>query len=138
MKNKVSIEISSESKHIRTVSREILDFLKAHGVEDIDTYDIKLCIEEAVRNAIVHGNKSRKDLPVKISYSLEGGVLKIEIEDCGKGFDPAKLPDPTHDDNILREGGRGVFLIHKLMDKVNYNIGGNKVTMIKNLGKGGS
>ena len=55
----------------------------------------------------------------------------MKIEDEGPGFDPLKLPDPTKKENLLLEGGRGVFLMQKLMDKVEYDDKGNKVSMIK-------
>ena len=53
------------------------------------------------------------------------------MEDQGKGFDRVALPDPTKDEHILRSHGRGVYLVHKLMDKVEYNEKGNKVKLVK-------
>ena len=63
------MQIPSEIKQIRIVSSEIESFLKdKHKIGDSVLFDIRLCIEEAVRNAIVHGNKNKKELPVHIKY----------------------------------------------------------------------
>ena len=126
------MQIPSEIKQIRIVSSEIENFLKnKHKLSDSVLFDIRLCIEEAVRNAIVHGNKNKKDLPVLINYYVKDGNFAIEIEDQGKGFDPKKVPNPLTGENLWRAGGRGVFLMHKVMDKVEYNSRGNKVFMVK-------
>ena len=60
------------------------------------------------------------------------------MADAGEGFDYKGLADPTTDENIIREGGRGVFLIRHLMDEVNFNEKGNEIRMIKRLDKGGT
>ena len=96
-------------------------------------FDIKVCVDEAVRNAIVHGNKSDRRLYVRVLYWVKDGKVNIEVEDEGKGYNPKKLPDPTVDENITRNCGRGVYLIKKLMDKVEFNETGNVIKMMKKL-----
>ena len=137
-KSKITISVPSESSYIRVVSDKILDSLKGCNVDEDQLFNIKLCAEEALRNAMEHGNKFRKELPVKVSYGIVGDRLKIEIEDSGKGFKQEDVVDPTTDENILQERGRGVYLIHRLMDEVKYNEKGNKIMMAKNLGRGGA
>jgi len=127
------IKTPSENRYIKKVSGRILSSLEPHGVSEETTFDIKLCVEEAVRNAIVHGNHSRKDKTVKIAYSIEGGRITIEVEDEGKGFDHTTLPDPTDTNYIMRNSGRGVYLIKKLMDSVDFNEAGNRITMVKKI-----
>lgn len=129
------MKVSSELKNVRVVSDEIIDYVKK-ARPNIDTdilFDIKLCVEETVRNAIVHGNKSNKNLPVDITYVIDEDRIRISIEDKGEGFDVNSLPDPTNPKNLYKESGRGVYLIHKLMDKVSYNDKGNHVTIEKKL-----
>jgi len=123
------IKIPSDTARIRQVSRQIEDFLKSKGVDQSSLFDIRLSAEEAVKNAMIHGNKRKKDLSVFIRYGFREGAFRMEVEDSGAGFALDKIPDPTKGDNILMEGGRGVFLIHKLMDKVLYDK--NRVSMIK-------
>ena len=128
-------EILSELKNIRILSAEIINFIKKEkkNVDKHILFDIKLCVEEALRNAIVHGNKSNKNLPVNIFYDIEGDNLKVIVRDKGNGFNVRNLPNPTNRENLYKEDGRGVYLIHKLMDKVQYSEKGNSVTMIKKL-----
>lgn len=125
------MRIPSDISYIRKASAEIEDFLKSRSVDDSLVFDIRLCVEEAIKNAIIHGNRNDKKRAVFISYSLKGKRFEIEIEDQGNGFDPCKVPDPTLKENLLKAGGRGVFLIQKLMDEVKYNDNGNKVFMTK-------
>ncbi|MCK4463700.1 MAG: ATP-binding protein, partial [Candidatus Omnitrophica bacterium] len=96
-------------------------------------FDIKLCVEEAVRNAILHGNKSDKNLTIDISYVIEGDKIKVTIEDKGNGFNVGDLPNPTNMENLYKESGRGVYIMRRLMDRVDYNEKGNCVTMEKKL-----
>jgi len=130
---KVAIKIPSDIKYIRKVSGRILDALGPYKMGESELFDIRLCVEEAVRNAIDHGNNSDRHLPVKIAYRISEDRLDIEVEDAGRGFDHTKLPDPTDEDNIMRNSGRGVFLIMKLMDQVAFNDSGNKISMTKYL-----
>lgn len=131
--NKVSIKIPSHIQYIRKVSDRILDGLSSYGVNNEDIFDIRLCVEEAVRNAIVHGNRSDRKRSVGVSYWLDNGAMHIEIEDEGKGFDYKSVPNPTKDENILKNSGRGVYIIQKLMDRVQFNKNGNKIIMVKTL-----
>ena len=130
--NRISFKIPSEIKYIKKTSSRILKDLSSFADEST-LFDIRLCVEEAVRNAIVHGNHCDKKLSVKIAYWVEGAKLVIDIEDEGKGFDYKSLPDPTDTEHIMRNSGRGVYLIHHLMDEVDYNDKGNRVSMIRYL-----
>jgi len=132
-RSKINITIPSDIKHLREVSSRILEGLAHYRLSEEALFEIRLCIEEAVRNAIVHGNRSDKNLPVNISYSTQDRQLVMEVEDSGAGFNPQSVPDPTADDNILKGGGRGVYLIKHLMDKVEYNDTGNKIRMVKRI-----
>lgn len=130
---KVFVKVPSETRYIKKVSSKILSGLERYNVDECRIFDIRLCIEEAVRNAMVHGNHSDRKLSVMTAYWVDGGALNIEIEDEGPGFDHTNVADPTISLNILKNSGRGVYLIKKLMDKVEYNDKGNKVTMVKRL-----
>ncbi len=129
----IIIKIPSEIKQLKKVSSRILDSITSQHIDEAVLFDIRLCVEEAVRNAIVHGNRCDKKLSITISYWIEDGSFNIEVEDEGKGFDHKELPDPTEEGNMLRNHGRGVYLIKRLMDEVRYNEIGNKVKMVKRL-----
>lgn len=132
-RNKKTITVPSETRYIRKVSEKILASLSGSRLDEARLFDIRLCIEEAVRNAIVHGNHSDRRLVVRVTYQVEGEKLVIEVEDEGAGFDHQAVADPTATAHIMKNSGRGVYLIRKLMNSVAYNDIGNKVIMIKNL-----
>ena len=125
------MKIPSDITYIKRVSSQVEDLLKANNADESDMFDIRLCLEEAIKNSIIHGNKGDKTLTVLINYTLDSDKFTIEIEDQGQGFNIAGVPDPTTEDNLLKEGGRGVFIIRKIMDKAEYNSSGNKICMVK-------
>lgn len=124
---------SSEIKNIRQAAMKVLGALSRFNIDGDKAFDIRLCIEEAVRNAMVHGNRSDKRLPVTVSYRVADGILTVEVEDRGQGFDHSSVKDPTEGSGLERNSGRGVYLIRKLMDSVSYNERGNKIVMTKRL-----
>ena len=130
---RIIIEIPSQNKYAKEVSSKILKALSPRKIGEDRAFDIKLCVEEAVRNAILHGNNSKRDLFVKVRYWFSGGNITIEVEDKGKGYIPELVPDPTKGENIMKGSGRGVYLIKRLMDMVEFNDKGNKIRMVKRL-----
>lgn len=110
---------------------ELLDRLGEHGWPSADIFSIHLAAEEAIVNAIVHGNKLAADKKVHVECYVSPTVARIEITDEGEGFDPAKVPDCTQDERLEVPSGRGVMLIHNFMTKVEYNAKGNAVVMEK-------
>ncbi|MFH1778970.1 MAG: ATP-binding protein [Candidatus Omnitrophota bacterium] len=131
-----AFEIPTDPKYIRQASAKVLDSLKGLDVDEGTLFDVRLSVEEAIINAIKYGNKFNKDLPVSIKYSLEGDKLEVTVRDRGKGFSHTSFPDPTSNNNILKQGGRGLFLIRTLMDEVKFSDSGNEIKMVKFL-KGG-
>lgn len=130
---KAVIRIPSSIDHIRKVSSKILKALGPSAAAGPAAFDIRLGIEEAVRNAIVHGNHSDRRRSVRVSYRIDSGKLTVDVEDEGSGFDHAKVADPTEAANMLRNSGRGVYLIKRVMDEVSFNARGNRITMVKYL-----
>jgi len=126
-----TIRIPSSVKKIRQVSDKIIPLLSDRKIEKSDIFDIRLAVEEAVINAIEHGNSKNKGLSVEVSFTISADRIEVSIQDEGPGFDHCVLPDPTKDKNVLRAHGRGVYIMHKLMDEIHYNDKGNKVTLIK-------
>jgi serine/threonine-protein kinase RsbW len=86
-----------------------------------DSENVELALQEALMNAILHGNRNDPEKYVRICVAVEeGGGILIVVKDCGPGFDPSAVPNPTLRENIYREGGRGLYLISQLMDEVQY------------------
>ena len=112
--------IPSDTQHVDGAVGRAVDLVEECGCCH-DVGDIRLALHEALMNAIIHGNHRDPEKYVRMSVAIEaGGELTITVEDCGAGFDPTKLPDPTAGENLYRECGRGVYLIQRLMDEVEY------------------
>jgi len=133
MKERTQVEIENNSHLLKEVSKELINSLKEQGVSEEVIFDVHVGFEEALRNAMIHGNKSRPDKKVRIEIEITVEEVIIVVEDEGEGFDPSGLPDPTVGENLLKESGRGVYLIKHLMDYVKYENGGRKVTMKKRI-----
>jgi len=123
------LAISSEIVNLRVVEKELDDLSLELGIAEDNYGKIMVCAMEAVNNAIIHGNKSDKGKSVKIVMRNEGNELIITVEDEGSGFKPAEIPDPTKPENIEALSGRGVFLMSRLADKIEFNDKGNVVIM---------
>ncbi|MFA5094262.1 MAG: ATP-binding protein [Candidatus Omnitrophota bacterium] len=130
---RMRFEIPSDPKHIKTASTKLADFLEGMEFSKESLFDLRLCLEEAVINAIKYGNKLDSGLPVVIEYLISDGNLEVIVRDKGKGFKFDTVPDPRSEENILKHGGRGLFLIKNLMDKVEFNDSGNEIKMIKSI-----
>ena len=115
----------------------VIDELKQLGLSMEELFDVKLCLDEALVNAIKHGNKFNPDLQAEVKVTAEDGVLSVEVKDMGSGFDFTKIPNPTEEDNLHKNSGRGVFLIKKHMDRVEHFDCGRTIRMIKFLKIGG-
>jgi serine/threonine-protein kinase RsbW len=127
------ISIASDLKNIKHAVDEIIGMLNQAGSDASDIFDIRLCLEEALINAIKYGNNFDKTKKVLINFKLKGSSLSLSVKDNGKGYNYRDVPDPTTDENILRGSGRGVFLIKHLMDEIAFNETGSALTMIKHL-----
>lgn len=123
--------IANDSHLLKEVSKKIMNDLKDRDVDEEVIFDIHVGFEEALRNAMVHGNKENPAKKVMVEADIKEDSVIISVEDEGEGFDMEMLPDPTSEENLLKEGGRGVYLINHLMDEVKYENGGTKVIMIK-------
>ena len=123
--------IANDSHLLKETSKKLINDLKQKGVSEEIIFDVHVGFEEALRNAMIHGNKSIPGKQVLIETVISEDSVLICVEDEGDGFDPASLPDPTLGDNLMRENGRGVYLIKHLMDEVTYENGGNRVVMRK-------
>jgi len=123
--------IPSDVAHIPRVQEAIIGPARAAGFRKDALFAIRLALDEAVSNAIRHGNKSDPAKSVTIDFTITPDRVTIAITDQGPGFDPAGLPDPTAPENLTRPHGRGVLLIQSYMTDVAYSDRGRCVTMTK-------
>ncbi len=126
------VVINSDSTDaVRPLLDEILNTLMNNGWENKLVFGIHLSMEEALVNAVKHGNKYNPAKKVHVRVGISSNLFRSEITDEGEGFDPAKLPDPTDPDYLDKPNGRGVMLMRNFMTRVVYNDRGNAVFMEK-------
>lgn len=125
------VEIPSDPAEARRVQDQIEQLLLDAPCSDKELFSIKLALEEALVNAIKHGNQFDPAKKVKIDYQLTADRFSIQITDQGEGFDLLDVPDPTAVENLERPCGRGLMLIKHYMTEVQYNQRGNSVSMAK-------
>jgi len=125
------VVIPSDPAEARRVQEHIEQLLQASPCLPRDLFSIKLALEEALVNAIKHGNQYDRNKKVEIAYQVTSERFTIRITDEGDGFDPADVPDPTAVENLERPCGRGLMLMRHYMSEIDYNELGNSVVMSK-------
>jgi serine/threonine-protein kinase RsbW len=128
------LSIPSDLAEARRVQERIEEALSASAYSEHDIFAIKLALEEALVNAIKHGNQMDPDKRVTIHYHVTSERFDIRITDEGEGFNPEEVPDPTLEINIERPCGRGLLLMRGFMTEVQYHGRGNVVSMSKVVG----
>ena len=126
-----TLTIPSDTAAGMTAQERILGKLEALGYAGRDLFGWRLALEEAIINAVKHGNKLSEDKTVRIQCDLAAETSKVVIRDQGEGFEPAAVPDPTDDENLDRPGGRGIMLMRNFMTEVTYADRGREITLVK-------
>jgi serine/threonine-protein kinase RsbW len=114
---------------------QLLEQAKGFGYSEDEIFAIHLSLEEALTNAVRHGNQSDPNKTVSVEILISPEKFDISIADQGSGFNPDTLPDPRLGENLYKTEGRGVLLIKAYMDLIEYNDRGNCVHLIKYRGK---
>ena len=111
-----------------------MDDISAEYNISTDIYgNILIAALEAANNAILHGNKLDENKIVYIIINKDEKTLKIRVDDEGEGFDYKNIPDPTAPENIENINGRGIFLMEKLSDGIEFSRNGATVELEFNL-----
>ena len=127
------ITFSSKIENLREVEK-LVDEISVKCKLSPDVYgNVLIATLEAANNAVLHGNKGDLNKNVTVSFIHEKSKLQIIIEDEGQGFDYQNVPDPTAPENVENINGRGVFLMEKLSDEVEYQKEGARVELTFNL-----
>ena len=116
------LEIESDPNNLITVEEFVNYFAKDLGLDNERLAALLLAVTEATTNAIVHANKCDVNKLVKVDVQVDKTRITIKITDEGEGFNPSEIPDPTKPENLLKDSGRGVYLMRVYMDELNYNI----------------
>jgi len=127
----IEFELPSDLSLMNGVLHYIIERVAALGVIKPDTSNLFIALDEAFVNAVKHGNRNDPNKLVRITADLSAREAKFQIEDEGEGFDVNAIPDPLDPSNLFKTSGRGVLLIYNIMDEVEYNERGNRLTMVK-------
>jgi serine/threonine-protein kinase RsbW len=119
----------SRREAIESAEREVLAALQAFGYDHTAAFAVRLAMQEALTNALLHGNKSDPARFITLECTVDPKRVIIEVADQGEGFDPASVPDPTADENRDIPAGRGLMLMRSFMAEVIVHAPGNRVSM---------
>lgn len=129
MSQQKTLTLASSMEEIPSIE-EFTEMLKEWAELSDNQYgNVMIALSEGVTNAILHGNKEDPNKKVTVNAHLTSEELIISIKDEGPGFDPDSIPDPLKDENLMNEGGRGVFLMEHYADKVDFSDGGSTLTL---------
>lgn len=120
----------SDFASMREVQGKLMDLVEKHGYDDEAKFAIKLALEEALINAIKHGNKLDPKKKVAVDAQIGDRRAEFRIRDEGEGFARKKVPDPTKRSNREKSSGRGLLLIEAYMSEVVYADRGRELKMV--------
>ncbi len=123
------LSLRARSDALKPAEQQILGQLERLGFDESARFAVRLATEEALANALVHGNNEDPGGTIHVRWWVEPNAITIEIQDEGDGFDPGSVPDPTAEENIELPSGRGIMLMRSFMSEVRFLPPGNCVRM---------
>jgi serine/threonine-protein kinase RsbW len=135
-----SLIVDSRLERLSQIADFIADAAHASGMNDEQVYDVQMAVDEACTNVIQHAYHSRPDGTIDILCERRKKNFVVIIQDFGERFDPKKIKFPKTQDSLSKRriGGLGLFFMHKLMDRVEFEFAkgrGNRLTMVKKIKK---
>ena len=132
---RVSYRLESTLESVNQAEEVAVQVATKNGFNEEDINRISMAVREAAVNAVLHGNAYDPKKKMTVAFENTGGNLVITVADEGKGLDPKKIPDPLAPENLLKQSGRGIFLIRAFMDEVRIRSlePGTEITMIKHV-----
>jgi serine/threonine-protein kinase RsbW len=129
---KMDLVIPAREDAISPLVESVMAAARSTHIGDDKELEIETSLREALANAIKHGccGDSTKCVRCTVAFEQPGSVL-IVVSDPGNGFDPEHVPDPTSNEHLFDNHGRGIFLINKLMDEVKFHRNGAEIHMKK-------
>jgi len=123
--------IPSDTSLGNKVVLQIVQNMQQVGWPEQDMFGVHMALEEAIINAIKHGNKRDPDKQVHVIVKATRESFYLKVTDQGEGFDPNAVPDCTAEENLELGSGRGLLLMRHYMDEVSYNDQGNELVVRK-------
>ncbi len=131
--SKVSYTLESTLDSVNKAEQTARDLAVRVGFEDEEADRISMAVREAAINAVLHGNRYDQDKRMFVAFETTPEAISITIRDEGCGLVPEEVPDPLAPENLLKQSGRGIFLIRAFMDEVHFRKlnPGTEITLIK-------
>src|SRR5688572_10287325 len=130
----VKLDIASRLDMLEMVQTILARTAEMAGFDDDASHYLSVAVRESLVNAIKHGNKGDENKRVTLVLTSQKDSLEVRVQDQGQGFDPAAVPDPLAEENLLKADGRRIFFMRQFMDEVSYSFpprGGTVVRMVK-------
>ncbi|MDT4952586.1 MAG: hypothetical protein QOJ02_724 [Acidobacteriota bacterium] len=131
VREKIDFELPSDVSLMNGVLQYLMERVAKLGLIKPERSNLFVALDEAFVNAVKHGNHNNPNKLVRITAELSAKEARFTIEDEGEGFNVQEIPDPRDPANLFKASGRGVLLIYNIMDEVQYNERGNRLTMVK-------
>ena len=133
---RVSFTLDSTLDSVNMAEEKTETLAAELGFSEEDCHRLAMAVREAMVNAVLHGNAYDPTKKVHVAFERHDKTLTIVISDEGKGLDQGDLPDPLAPENLLKQSGRGIFLMRSFMDDVRIkNLHpGTEVRLIKSVG----
>jgi serine/threonine-protein kinase RsbW len=131
IKERITIKLPSDVNYLNEVLSYINQRMVELGIIEQGDTSVLIALDEAIANAIKHGNKFDPRKTVRITAELSADGARFTVKDEGMGFARESVPDPTDPSRILEPSGRGLWLMSHMMDEVRFNDRGNEVHMLK-------
>lgn len=123
--------IQGTRDHFDDIQECILQSMHENQYSEHDKFSVRVALEEALANAVLHGHHGDEDFEINVSWKVDDEIVEITVRDQGCGYDPETIPDPTAEENLTLPSGRGLAMIKAFMDSVHLNEVGNQVKMIR-------
>jgi len=133
--NRVSYTLDSTLESVNTAEETAQKMAAKASFADDESHQIAMSVREAAVNAVLHGNAYDPQKKMRMSIEQNGDQFIVSIADEGKGLKPEDVPNPLAQENILKQSGRGIFLIKSFMDEVRFRQldPGTEITLIKHV-----
>ena len=111
------------------VQQSVLDGMESFGYGEENRFAVRIAVEEAMANAVLHGHRGDQDQLIEIHWTISSSQVAMFVSDDGRGYNSSAVPDPTADENLTLPSGRGLAMIKAFMTTVHVSDAGRKIKM---------
>lgn len=124
------LNLKSTHEESEKIPDFVEDLQKDCKLDEEISGNLMLLLSEAVTNAIEHGNELDPSKTAEIVVEITDHEVVAMVKDEGIGFQPSDQVSPLMEENLLKDGGRGVFLLKELSDEMEYLDNGTRLRFV--------